>query len=52
MNTSKNTEFRSAYSLRYLAPILSYGRLVLRPTMLAERRRSASDGKPDRHNGQ
>jgi hypothetical protein len=52
MIRSKNAEFRSAPALRYLAPVLSYGKLVLRPTMLAERRRSTSDGKPARHHGQ
>lgn len=47
MNTSNNTEFRPAATFRYLAPILSYGKLVLRPAMLAERRRNAEDLKPD-----
>jgi len=46
MNTSKNTEFRHAATFRYLAPVLSYGKLVLRPAMLAERRRNAEDLKP------
>jgi hypothetical protein len=46
MNTSKNSEFGHVAALRYLAPILSYGKLVLRPAMLAERRQNAEDGKP------
>lgn len=52
MNTSQNTEFRHAATFRYLAPILSYGKLVLRPAMLAERRRNAEDLQPVRHQPQ
>ena len=45
-NTLMNTKFRHAATLRYLAPILSYGKLVLRPAMLAEQSRNAEDLKP------